>query len=323
MIIAIGAHECLAYNVVHAVKVYGSFLAVYVEGMPEGPELARSRDRLKQLLVGKYVHSIAGLDGGRYGLNGEDIVGLDEWCAEVTDNGDHWNDGQLVKDIGVKGKFMWWHLGEWFLWCTYGMSGQWMSTFDPKHTAVQVCYNDSPERIHPCSQAVQTLNFVDSRHFGTVKLVRGREALDKKLRSLGPDMLNDPPDVDGFRARLLKRYEKTLAEALMDQSCISGVGNYIKAEALYLAELSPHRLVRDLKNHEVDRLRQQIINVMKASYNNDGATIRSYLNVDGTKGGMKTRFLVYGNQTDPLGNPVVKEETKDGRTTHWVPSVQR
>lgn len=291
--------------------------------MPEGPELAKSRDRLKQLLVGKYVHAIAGLDSGRYGLNGEDVQGLDEWCAEVSGSDAHWNDGQLVKDIGVKGKFMWWHLGEWFLWCTYGMSGQWMSKFDPKHTAVQVCYTDSPDRIHPCSQDVKTVNFVDQRHFGTVKLVRGREALDRKLKTLGPDMLNDPPDCDLFRERLRRHNNKTLAEVLMNQGCISGVGNYIKAEALYLAELSPHREVSSCSGTDLEHLRCQIVNVMRASYNNDGATIRSYLNVDGTKGGQQSRFLVYGNQTDPLGNPVVREETKDGRTTHWVPRIQR
>jgi formamidopyrimidine-DNA glycosylase len=150
------------------------------------------------------------------------------------------------------------------------------------------------------------------------------EALDKKLASLGPDMLNDPPDADNFRNRLHNRGDgKTLAEVLMNQGVFSGVGNYVKAEALYLAELSPHRRCESLTLNEVERLRQQVIAVMRASYANDGATIRSYLNVDSTKGGMKTRFLVYGNRTDPMGNPVVKEETADGRTTHWVPTVQK
>lgn len=281
------------------------------------------------MLVGKFVHEIIPLDGGRYGkLEGDGIPGLDAYLDEINAaaqrDGHKWAYGQRVHEVGVKGKFMWWGIGDWFLWCTYGMSGQWSTQYDPKHSACQVCYNDSAEPIHPCSQAVQTINFNDPRHFGTLKLVRGREALDKKLRTLGPDMLNDPPNAEQFMHRIHNRGDgKTIAEALMNQACISGVGNYIKAEALYLAELSPHRKCESLTINELERLRQQIINVMRASYNNDGATIRSYLNVDGTKGGMKTRFLVYGNQTDPLGNPVVREETKDGRTTHWVPAVQR
>jgi formamidopyrimidine-DNA glycosylase len=281
------------------------------------------------MLHGKFVHEIIPLEGGRYGSfeKEREIVGLDAYCDEnngiALADGHAWAYGQPINEVGVKGKFMWWGIGDWFLWCTYGMSGQWSTKYDPKHSACQVCYNDSADPIHPCSQTVQIINFNDPRHFGTLKLVKGRPALLKKLASLGPDMLNSPPAYEEFLARLTRKHHVTVAQALMDQSCISGVGNYIKAEALYLAEISPHRYTDTLTANEMKQLREQIINVMQASYNNDGVTIRSYLNVDGSKGGMKTRFLVYGNKTDPLGNPVVKEETKDGRTTHWVPAIQK
>lgn len=278
--------------------------------MPEGPELARSRDQLRDRLIDRRITSIETL-GGRYSNNlPEGLEGLSQELSSNQAIG-------LVNDVNVKGKFMYWQLGnEWYLWCTYGMSGQW-SAERTKHSAACVRY-----------ASVQTLGtyelyFNDPRHFGTIKFVRGNDKLAKKLESLGPDMLNQPPDCDLFRQRLRQHNSKTLAEVLMNQSVVSGVGNYVKAEALYLAELSPHREVSSCNSADLEHLRRQIVNVMLASYNNNGATIRSYLNVDGTKGGMKTRFLVYGNQTDPLGNPVVKEETKDGRTTHWVPSVQK
>lgn len=274
--------------------------------MPEGPELAKSRDHLR-----KYVgHTIvtATISSGRY--TAENLVGYKEWTAGRTPLND------TLLEVDVKGKFMWWRFkDDWYMWCTYGMSGQWMRELT-KHCALFM-HVQNPSGVN------SWLAFNDQRHFGTLKFVKGREALDKKLASLGPDMLNAPPDEQAFRTAMRRRNNKTLAEALMDQSCVSGVGNYIKAEALYLAELSPHREVSSLSGTDMEHLRKQIINVMRASYNNDGATIRSYLNVDGTKGGMKSRFLVYDNQTDPLGNPVVKEETKDGRTTHWVPAIQK
>jgi len=31
---------------------------------------------------------------------------------------------------------------------------------------------------------------------------------------------------------------------------------------------------------------------------------------------------VYNQKTDLHGNPVIKEQTKDKRTTHWVPNIQ-
>lgn len=295
--------------------------------MPEGPELARSRDHLRDMLVGKHVHEIIPLEGGRYvKLDDHTVTGLDAFLEECNATaqaeGLRYMRGQPITEVGVKGKFMWWTIGDWNLWCTYGMSGQWSVTYDRKHSAIQVAYNDSPEPVHPCAQ-LPTINFNDPRHFGTVKLVKGRPALDKKLATLGPDMLNDPPTYEVFRDRLTRSHHVTLAEALMDQTCVSGVGNYIKAESLYLAELSPHRYTDTLTALEMARLREQVINVMRAAYATGGATISTYRNVDGSKGGMKSRFAVYGNKTDPFGNPVVKEETLDGRTTHWCPAIQR
>jgi len=34
-------------------------------------------------------------------------------------------------------------------------------------------------------------------------------------------------------------------------------------------------------------------------------------------------MIVYGQTHDPEGNEVIKEKTTDGRTTHWVPLVQK
>lgn len=269
------------------------------------------------MLVGKHLRSISvnrnhgDSTGGRYA--DKDPEGLAELNSSIPEN------GLRIHAVECKGKFMYWSVGDgWWVWCTYGMSGQWTTQKPDKHTAL-ILRADSGN-----GQGPLTLGFRDPRHFGTVKFVYDPDdvLMKKKLASLGPDMLKHPPDQQTFELQLFKRSMKTLAEALMDQSVLSGIGNYVKAEALYLAELSPHRTVNSLTPNELKQLRQQIINVMGASYNSGGATIRTYVNPDGSKGGAQRRFAVYGNLTDPMGNPVVKEETKDGRTTHWVPSVQ-
>jgi DNA-formamidopyrimidine glycosylase len=282
--------------------------------MPEGPELARSRDFLRKLIQGRRFRGIEIL-GGRYADKHPE--GMQDLLSVL-----HGTEA-TIDSVNVKGKFMWWTLAlkdgsHWYMWCTYGMSGQWTTAApDDQHFHVRV-WTDKHD-----GSALQSLHFRDPRHFGTLKFVNDKKKMERKLNSLGPDMLNDPPTGLVFMAQLLKKPGRTLAEALMDQSVISGVGNYIKAEALYLSELSPHRTVESLKMLEIMRLREQIINVMGASYNTGGATLSTYRNVDGTKGAMQRRFAVYNHSTDPMGNPVIKEETKDGRTTHWVPTVQR
>ena len=279
--------------------------------MPEGPELARSRDHLRGILCGAELTKFEAY-GGRYAKRQPD--GLRELRDVMERN------TVVVGDVNVKGKFMWWTLRPdmtcetWYLFCTYGMSGMWTTIPLDKHTTAIASVRGIFSHA--------TVQFHDPRHFGTLKFVRGKEALDRKLATLGPDMLNAPPNEEPFREALLRKGHKTLAEVLMDQSVVSGVGNYVKAEALYLARLSPHRRPDELITAEISRLRRAIIDVMKASYESGGATFATYFQGDGRPGQATSRFVVYGNRTDPLGNPVVREETKDGRTTHWVPAVQ-
>lgn len=296
--------------------------------MPEGPELARSRDFLRGLVLGKELTSLE-LVGGRYGKSPP--AGMVDFSQEL------WNGAQapiVITDVGVKGKFMWWELRRsdvaepWFMWCTYGMSGMWSTLPIDKHTAVVVMVNEPGAPSSSVGSCY--VQFRDPRHFGTVKFVKGRKALDKKLATLGPDMLNDPPDLQQFWVRLLAtrpvapdgKPSSTLAEILMRQDIVSGVGNYVKAEALHRAKLSPHRTVSSLDAADVQRLYHAIIDVMRASYDAQGATVQSYRTGEGERGKAQNFFRVYGREHDEYGHEVTRETTGDGRTTHWCRSCQ-
>ena len=63
------------------------------------------------------------------------------------------------------------------------------------------------------------------------------------------------------------------------------------------------------------RLWNQIDNMDRAFNNN-------VVIIYGEVGDASQRFAVYGRKNDPQGRGVIKEQTKDGRTTHWVPQVQ-
>ena len=70
-------------------------------------------------------------------------------------------------------------------------------------------------------------------------------------------------------------------------------------------------------------LNDAIKRVMRVSYDSGGATIQSYQSFDDKPGSYTQKMVVYGQKTDPEGNTVIKEKTDDGRTTHWVPEVQK
>jgi formamidopyrimidine-DNA glycosylase len=115
---------------------------------------------------------------------------------------------------------------------------------------------------------------------------------------------------------------KPIGQLLMDQSLFAGVGNYIRAEALYQAKMSPWRLGNQLTEDDLKALYEAIVSVMKESYDHQGATILTYKNAYGEEGKHSSYFKVYGQSKDPLGNIIKKEDTPDKRTIHWCPAVQ-
>jgi len=78
-----------------------------------------------------------------------------------------------------------------------------------------------------------------------------------------------------------------------------------------------------LSGEEMKKLNTCIKLVLRQAYNSRGASIQTYKDIDGKLGNGTLNFLVYGKKFDPAGHEVVREKTADGRTTHWVPNVQK
>ena len=229
-----------------------------------------------------------------------------------------------IESIDTKGKFMWWTLTgkdkTWYMWCTYGMSGQW-SLKSSNHVGFIVEYNTSGSLV---TRDQQKLFFNDQRRFGTIKFVSNNQQHIKKLKTLGPDILEDPPmPPELFAERILLKPNRTISEALMDQSCISGIGNYLKAETLHRARISPHRVVIDLTSEEIQELWAEAIVSCRESYADHGASIRTYKTVNDEKGSAQFYFRVYNSRQCPNGHSVIREETKDGRTSWWCSQCQK
>tara|TARA_B100000287_G_C20575352_1_gene758212 strand:- start:480 stop:1286 length:807 start_codon:yes stop_codon:yes gene_type:complete len=268
--------------------------------MPEGPEVRKNVDYLNSVLKDTIIVNIK-INSGRYAKHGP-FEGFNLMQ----------NNQQTVKDICCKGKFIYFNFESGgSLWSTLGMSGVWQGK-ETNHTRVTLINNKG-----------QSIYYNDIRNFGTLKYTEFKSDLEKKLKSLGPDVLNTEVDSNEIRASLLKKPSKTIAENLMNQSLISGVGNYLKAEILYKCGISPHRLCEDINEKEYELLADACYHITRLSYKMGGATLSTYRQPNGKKGLYSRRFAVYNQKVAPCGNKVVKEKTLDKRTTHWVPTVQK
>lgn len=268
---------------------------------------------LSEVIVGKFITKLFPSSIGRYKL--KHPVGFEDIIRDLP---------LKIEDINAKGKFMWWTLvgnkKTWYMWCTYGMSGQW-SAQGNNHVSFIVEYNDSGNFV---SKNQQKIFFNDQRRFGTIKFISDVDIHNKKLASLGPDVLDDPPvALELFVEKILKKPTRTISEALMDQSCIAGVGNYLRAEILYDCKVDPWKNVTELVSEEYMKLCEATVKIAKASYRAQGASIRTYRNVDGSKGISQFEFKVYGRKECPSGHQVIRKRDDDGRTMHWCPTCQK
>tara|TARA_R110002020_G_scaffold205131_2_gene409678 strand:+ start:10734 stop:11561 length:828 start_codon:yes stop_codon:yes gene_type:complete len=275
--------------------------------MPEGPEVKRIVERLNSGLAGKKLRA----------FNFENQSYCDKQVRDqILDLKHQLTSEDLVIDkVNCKGKFIWFTLndGEWEIWHTLGMSGSWRS-YHPKKNVMVSLETDSGKKWY----------YKDARRFGTFKVFhRDNSALTKKLNTLGPDMLSAPPTFEEFEIRMRKKDHWNIAKALMDQKVVSGIGNYIKAEVLYGAGISPWREVNTLNQDELKEIYHHSLWVINAAYECRGASIKDYVLPDGTKGDYKFKFKVYSKKVSPEGHRVICEETPDRRKTWWCPDYQR
>lgn len=287
--------------------------------MPEGVEVKISAELIRPLVEGKKIISVDTHPSSRYAVVDPDgFKGFKNSLSKT-------NPVNIIK-VSTKGKLMYWTFSnEYYMTCAFGMTGQW-SPIKGKHPCIIVKYIDNDED--------KLIYFNDPRHFGNIAFYNSFTQLNAKISSLGWDPLQDSLDTIKtetttktgwlpYLTKTIRASKKPIGQLLMDQSIFAGVGNYIRAEALYLSKLSPWRAGNMMTADEIKGLCESIIAVMNESYKYQGATILTYKDAYGNEGKYSSVFKVYNQKLDPLGNKIIKEDTPDKRTIHWCPTIQR
>jgi endonuclease-8 len=132
---------------------------------------------------------------------------------------------------------------------------------------------------------------------------------------LGPDLLG--PDWDQAEAvrRLRAQPDRSIAEALLDQRNLAGIGNMYKAEVLFLRGISPFRAVST-----VDDLDAVVTLAQKLMVSNKG---RFEQVTTGSRRRGET-FWVYGRRGQPCRRcgTLIRKEEQGERVTFWCPTCQ-
>ena len=98
----------------------------------------------------------------------------------------------------------------------------------------------------------------------------GHEDAHPYIAKLGPEVLGDGVTPALLAKRLAGFARRNLATALLDQGVLAGLGNYLRADILFVARLSPQLRVGDLSAAQLKTLAKVIYQLTWRSVRHDG-----------------------------------------------------
>jgi formamidopyrimidine-DNA glycosylase len=251
----------------------------------------------------------------------------------------------LIKKIETKGKFLYITIEsnkkEYYILTTLGLTGGWvfydnkkkkyifprLFTYIPKE--IQKPYQNrslNHLNIELKIKGKGNLYFFDTLSFGTFSIIDNKKELEKKLNTIGPDIMDDHTTFEIFeeRIRMEKNKKKPIGNVIMNQKVISGIGNYLRADILWCSRISPFRKVEKITSKELKKIYQmaQALTLGEYYYGKKKEKLHN-IHLPHYYG---RYFFVYQEKTDIYGNEVKKEELYEGsqkRFIFWVPKIQK
>jgi len=149
------------------------------------------------------------------------------------------------------------------------------------------------------------------------------------LRRLGPDLLSEDFDEEEALRRIQARPAETIADVLLDQRVIAGIGNVYKSEVLFACRIKPFVRVGDLNLDALKCLVATARRLLLANAHSSVAPMTTYTGYRRTTGrdNPGERLWVYSRAGHPCrrcGATVkIDKRGTDARLTYWCPSCQQ
>lgn len=299
--------------------------------MPEVIEVKLYADYLNSKLRGKNVKEVNILNGkykkkGPFVLYNKLVKSLPLKVTSVKSK------GKLIYFTFENGLFM---------LNTLGLTGGWMYKTNNKyyHPLMKRYINESKKDRY-LERAMNHLNvemktdvgsaiFYDMLSYGTLKIIDNQMELNKKLTELGPDIMDANTTFPIFKSNIRKKANenKEIGNVIVNQKIISGIGNYLRADALWLSKISPFRKVKDVIDLELKRIYSSVRFLVWSEYDyNNGISLGIIKKNQKRPVDYGRDFFVYDNENDIYNNEIIKEELFEGsqkRFIFWVPKLQK
>ena len=264
--------------------------------MPELPEVEVVKRSLQTKLLNLVINKVKIIDSSlRYKVNKYQIFKLI---------------GSKIKKIERRSKYLiFWTDNDLIILAHLGMTGKFFFIDKSKkkfktsfYYSLQDSKDNKYDKIVFFLQNNQKLIYNDVRKFGFIK-VFDKKNYDKisHLKKLGPEPLEK-----SFNFYYLKNYiihrKRTIKEILMDQKCVSGLGNIYVNEILFSSGIDPFRKVEKINDFELNQIVKNTKKILKKSIKLGGSSIKDFSSDDGKKGIFQQHFRVYGKNDELCSN---------------------
>ncbi len=201
---------------------------------------------------------------------------------------------------------------------------------EPRMTGLMLI-SDPPTREHrricwhlqPAAGLPESLEFWDRRGLGTVRLITSEELKGLSDR-LGPDALKMTAD-DWQSA--LRKTDRPVKVALLDQSLIAGIGNLYASEILHLAGINPCKPSSTLRLKQVKAICNATISILTEAIKYEGSTLSdgTWRNALNQNGGYQNHHQVYARESEacPSCGTAILRIVQAQRSTFFCPRCQR
>jgi endonuclease-8 len=216
--------------------------------MPEGPEVRREADRISAVLEGQRLQSVQ-----------FELPRLKRFETTIS--------GQAVSAVETRGKALVLHFdGGLSMYSHNQLYGKWMVR---KRGSL-------PRTSRSLRVALHTREYSALLYSASEIEVLDADGLAAHpfLSKLGPDVLDDRLDWRSVAARLTdERFcRRSVANLYLDQGFLAGIGNYLRSEILFAAEIGPSTRPCDLGRGQQGALSRATLDITWRSYRTGGLT---------------------------------------------------
>jgi endonuclease-8 len=149
---------------------------------------------------------------------------------------------------------------------------------------------------------------------------RGLEQ-QEDLHRIGPDFISEEFDSAEALRRIRARPDEEIADVLLNQRVVAGIGNEYKSELLFISRIHPFTLVRNLSDDDIARIFAHARKLMIANVNKRSAARITTFSLD-----PRQQQYVFGRGGKPCrrcGTPIsYAKQGRDARGTYWCGKCQ-